>query len=403
MKLDVLRLRSVRERVLAGLLGLSILVAALVVWRDRPGYDVEAMVTCQLPQVRDTPSVEDVPTPEVRLEQVSDLSQGTAMAVWPDGRAAVAGRLGEVWLLAEDGGPPEVAIDITDRMVLGDEGGLIGFAVDERRQKAYLHVTDEAGSSVILELGIDDAGRVDMASERELLVQPHPGRVHNGGAIRIGPDGYLYIGFGDGGGRAVDAERVRSLEHWDGKILRIDPDPLPDAPYRVPSDNPFVDHDGARPEIWLRGMRNPYQMSFDETGALWVADVGELCHEEITKVPPGDAGVDLGFPSFEGAHGFMGGDADEVLFPLYTYEHSASCAVIGGHVVTDRALADMAGAYVFGDLCTGVIQTIRQTVDGLERSTLADTMPGVQAFGQDAADRSYVLGVTGVFRLVPGP
>ena len=151
-------------------------------------------------------------------------------------------------------------------------------------------------------------GRADVSTRREVLFVDQPYSNHNGGNLVFGPDGYLYIGLGDGGSGGDPHGNAQSLRTLLGKMLRIDPRPSGDAPYGIPPDNPFVDTPGARPEIWAYGLRNPWRYSFDRsTGDLWIGDVGQSAWEEVDRQPASsDGGENYGWNVREGSHAVFG-------------------------------------------------------------------------------------------------
>jgi glucose/arabinose dehydrogenase len=394
-----------RRRSLAGAAaGLAVAVALAVVVNRRGGPDYEAIRGCTLPAVAPglAVDIEAAALGGIELVPVAEIERSTALVPWRDGRRVVlATRDGEVWLMEPDGQRRLRILDLTERTALMAEGGLIGLAVAPDGSHLYVHHTDLEGTSHILELRTTTDG-VDVSSERELLAQEHPAQVHNGGAMTFGPDGYLYFGFGDGGGRPADAARVASLEELDGKVLRIDPAASGDSPYTIPDDNPFVDDDGARPEIWLTGMRNPYRLSFDaRTGDLWIGDVGEACYEEINVLEAGRGGEDLGFPRFEGTHEFLGGEIAGALFPIFTYTHDEGCALIAGSVVRDPALPALDGRFVYSDYCAGGIRWLQRSGERVMQGSLAVAVEGVQSFGTGPSGEVYVLTAARVLRLSP--
>jgi hypothetical protein len=200
----------------------------------------------------------------------------------------------------------------------------------------------------------------DPASELELLTvsQPHP--THNCNEVRFGPDGYLYIGCGDGGPPFTPVHDPQSLAERYGKILRIDVNNIPvGQPYGIPADNPFVGTPGALPEIWALGLRNPYRFSFDAlTGDLWIGDVGQSTYEEVSLIPAGTPfGVNLGWNRMEGMHCYPnpGCDTSGLLLPVIEYDHDEGCAVIGGMRVRNGTIAPLEGRYLFADFCSGAI------------------------------------------------
>ena len=184
-------------------------------------------------------------------------------------------------------------LDVAGRITSGGERGLLGLAFDPTGALAYVNFTDDAGDTVIEEHAVDDSGTF-AAEGRPLLRIEQPYANHNGGDLTFGPDGMLYIGTGDGGSGGDPERRATNPADLLGKMLRIDPRPSGGDPYTVPSDNPFVDVAGARPEIWSTGLRNPWRFSFDrQTGDLWIADVGQNAIEEV-DVAPATGGLEAG-------------------------------------------------------------------------------------------------------------
>ena len=326
------------------------------------------------------------------------------MAALPDGvNALVATRAGHLHRLDLASGATERVLDLGERVLVGPEGGLLAVVVAPDGRFAYLHYTDHDNTSRIVEYRIDGPGVV-AGSEREVLAVEHSEGVHNGGAMQFGPDGALYLGFGNGGNRRSDVARGADRNRLDGKLLRILPRPEGDGPYGVPDDNPFVGDGGVRPEIWATGVRNPWQFSFDaQTGDLWLGDVGSSCYEEIDVIPAGTGGADLGFPRFEAFHAFTEEEADDATFPVHAYRHGPeACAVIGGVVNRSPRIPGLDGAYLFADFCGERVQWLRRTADGVTVGTVAVAAPRIQSFARDLAGNVYVLSAElGVLRLDP--
>lgn len=253
---------------------------------------------------------------------------------------------------------------------------------------------------------------IDPSSRIVLLTIPHDDKTnHNGGQLAIGPDGYLYIGVGDGGGSGDPEGNAQDSESLLGKILRIDPGQSSIiAPYNIPPTNPNVDGDGS-PEVWILGVRNPWRFSFDRSnGDLWIGDPGESSLEEIDRLPrstgPG-RGANLGWNWFEGSKRFEkdGTPPDNLVAPIHTYPHSdGACSVIGGYVYRGPAIPSLQGTYIFGDYCTGEVSGLLS-----RRGVLLDTKTlgakveqnSLVSFGQDDQGELYVLSSSGgLFRLV---
>jgi Glucose / Sorbosone dehydrogenase len=217
------------------------------------------------------PGLADV---RIRLVPVVELEQPIAMAVRSGDRAMyVAEKTGLVVALTP-GSDPRVVLDLTDRVSLGSEQGLLGLAFSPDGRFLYVDFTDVNGDTNVTEFAFGDDG-ADPASERRVLFVDQPFSNHNGGELVFGPDGYLYVGLGDGGSAGDPMGNAQSLSTLLGKLLRISPRPFKGEPYAIPPDNPFVGRDGARPEIWAFGLRNPWRFSFDSaTGDLWIGTSG---------------------------------------------------------------------------------------------------------------------------------
>jgi glucose/arabinose dehydrogenase len=249
-----------------------------------------------------------------------------------------------------------------------------------------------------------DRDRADLASEEVLLSieQPYPN--HNGGSIAFGADGLLYVGLGDGGGANDPLATGQSLGTWLGKILRIDVDRRdPGKAYAVPADNPFVGREGARPEIFALGFRNPWQIAFDyETGRLWAADVGQHLLEEIDVV---EKGGNYGWSLKEGTSAFGSvATATDVIDPVWEYDHGVGKSITGGFVVRDSTVPALEGGYLYGDHVSGRMWTLWQEPGGRVKNKAVpwNGLP-IFGFGRDEAGNVYALTSSatgqGVFRI----
>jgi glucose/arabinose dehydrogenase len=341
---------------------------------------------------------------DVRLVQVARLEQPVAMALRPGERTLyVVEQVGRVRAIRDGRLDPTPVVDIAGQVTAGGEQGLLGLAFSPDGRYLYLHYTDEDGNHQIAELAMRD-GRADPGSQRSVLRIEDPYGNHNGGQLAFGPDGLLYIAFGDGGGGGDPLGSGQSLDTLLGKILRIDPRPSGGRPYRVPADNPFVDRDDARAEIWDYGLRNPWRFSFDAaTGDLWIGDVGQNAYEEINSEPAGSGGRNYGWNRREGLHAFNGGERpDGAVDPVIEYgREGGACTVIGGFVYRGRRIPGLQGAYLYGDYCAGWVRAARtRGGEVLEQRDLGLEVPGLSSFGADAAGELYALSLGGdVFRI----
>ena len=315
-----------------------------------------------------------LPEPSARAIELASFERPVEATGAPgDNRLFVVQQSGQV--IAVDDESNTVALDLTtlDSTTFTDEGGeqgLLGLAFHPETDFAYVDFTDGDGNTVIAEFLVDPATAVfDPATYREVLTVEQPFANHNGGEIAFGPDGFLYIGLGDGGS-ADDPNRTSlDLSSRLGKILRIDPFATDLDPFTVPADNPFIGVDGVDPTIWSIGLRNPWKFSFDSlTGDLWIADVGQSVFEEIDLAPAlngSDAGrgLDFGWSAFEADQRFNEDQISEShTRPVVSYVHEdGNCSVSGGAVARTSSFDDLNGWYVYGDYCSGRVWALDTT------------------------------------------
>jgi glucose/arabinose dehydrogenase len=301
-------------------------------------------------------------------------------------------------------------LDISDRVSCCGEQGLLGLAFHpdfESNGRFFVDYTDVDGDSVISEFTRAADGTVDPAAERLLLQVDQPFSNHNGGMIVFGPDGYLYISFGDGGSGGDPNNNGQNTEALLGKVLRIDVNA--GDPYAVPSDNPFASGDSGAREVWDWGLRNPWRLSFDrESGALFIGDVGQNMWEEIDAEPKGRGGRNYGWNVLEGAHCYVAPTCDQggMTLPVAEYSHADGCAVIGGYVYRGSAAPAFVGRYVYADLCSGKVWSLDADAalagTAVEGSVIGQLPFSPSAFGEDEAGELYVVDSAGaIYRFVP--
>lgn len=279
-------------------------------------------------------------------------------------------------------------LDIRDRVQSGGERGLLGLAFPPDHAASgrfYVSYTDEDGTSILSRFLVE-GGEPDADSEQVLLSVQQPFSNHNGGHIEFGPDGYLYMGLGDGGFRDDPQQNGQNKGTLLGTILRLD---VSGDDYKVPSDNPFVSETGSRGEIWHYGLRNPWRFHFDSDGGLWIGDVGQDAWEEVDHAAPGASGLNFGWPAYEGNHLHAGGPALDPIFPVAEYANGDDgCSITGGPVY-EGSVEDLQGLYLFADYCTG---TIWSMVPGSATYTIwQETDLRISSFGQDADGEVYVV------------
>jgi glucose/arabinose dehydrogenase len=344
--------------------------------------------------------------PLVRLQRVAMLEEPVALAVRPgDPALYIAEKGGRVVAIRDGTVDPTPVLDVSREVSLGGEQGLLGLAFSPDGGSLYVNFTDVDGDTRVVSYAMTD-GRADPSSRREVLFVDQPYSNHNGGNLVFGPDGYLYIGLGDGGSGGDPHGNAQSLGTLLGKMLRIDPRPTDGTPYRIPADNPFVTTPGARPEIWAYGLRNPWRYSFDRaTGDLWIGDVGQSAWEEVDRQPASSTGGEnYGWNVWEGSHPYLAdGSAPGAIDPVFDYSHSdGGCVVTGGFVYRGAAIPDLVGTYVFADFCMGGIQGLRFDGGEVVREQLGGTAGTISSFGEDADGELYVLSLVGwVYRVVP--
>ena len=301
----------------------------------------------------------------------------------------------------------EPFLDIVERVgSSGNEQGLLGIAFAPAfatTRSFFVNYTDSKGDTIIAGFVSDPDGlRADSASEWTVLKIDQPYGNHNGGQIRFGPDGMLYIGMGDGGSAGDPDNRAQNLTSLLGKMLRIDvSESTGTAPYAVPADNPSFGTD-AQPEIWSIGLRNPWRFNFDRaTGDLYIGDVGQNAIEEVNFQAAGRGGDNYGWKLREGTREYDGARADHFVEPIAEYEHGEDgCSITGGLVYRGAAFRSLVGAFVFGDYCSGRIWTLKREGGDWRRELLFDTSYSLTSFGDDAAGELVVLDRSGaVYRM----
>ncbi len=374
-----------------------------------------------------TPRGESTPVAaltKMRVERVFpalSFAQMTGLYEPPDGtsRLFVLEQRGRVLVFENRPGVSQssVFLDLTDRVnSTGAEEGLLGlaFAPDFGRSGnfyVYYSASNPRRSVISRFKAAPGSNTADGASEAKILEIAQPFANHNGGQLQFGPDGYLYIGLGDGGSAGDPNGNGQSLKTLLAKILRIDVNAAsPGAGYRIPPDNPFVGQasTGVKEEIWAYGLRNPWRFSFDSvTGELWAGDVGQNAYEEIDIVAKGG---NYGWNKMEGLHCYppsvQGCDKSAFVAPLLEYDHSrGECSITGGFVYRGELLPSLRGAYVYADYCTGRIWALRYSGGKVaEQLEVAKADILISSFGEDRAGNLYVLAHGdrgGIFRIAP--
>lgn len=343
-----------------------------------------------------------------------------------DARLFILEQKGTIQLLKDGSLLPNPFLDITSLVMdpsQYSEQGLLGLAFDPdyaSNRYFFVHYTDNSGNTVIARYETEplDPDLADPTSAQVVLTQAQPFSNHNGGTIDFGPDGYLYFGFGDGGGSGDPGNRAQNPSTLLGKIIRIDVDPLP---YSIPPDNPFVGNATVLDEIWAIGVRNPYRWSFDRaTGNLWIADVGQNAWEEIDFEPAGSGGGrNYGWRLMEGFHCYnppTNCGSDTLDLPIHEYGHTeGNCSITGGYVYRGADVPELTGYYVFGDYCSDRVWALQY--DGNEVTSLVELtellnpdgrVDGLSDIGQDGLGELYLVDRDGttdgeIYKIVSDP
>lgn len=319
------------------------------------------------------------------------------------GRLFIVEKRGQILVLQNEQLLPQPFLDIRSEVgSRGNEQGLLGLAFHPHYAQNgtfFVNYTDLSGNSVVARFHVaaEDPNRADPASGADLLHVDQPYANHNGGGLAFGPDGFLYIGLGDGGSAGDPLRNGQNLQTLLGKLLRINVDT--GEPYTIPPDNPFSGG-GGLPEIWAYGLRNPWRFSFDRlTGDLYIADVGQDVWEEVDFVPAGTpGGKDFGWSFYEGTHPYQDQPPAGATFtmPVAEYSHSEGCSVTGGYVYRGSALPAWQGVYLYGDYCSGTIWgLIRTGQNNWQSKVMFSTGAQITAFGVDEAGEIYLADYQG--------
>jgi glucose/arabinose dehydrogenase len=348
-------------------------------------------------------TVQGQSTPDIELEQIlSGLSSPVFITSARDDtdRLFIIEQQGRVLVMPRTRGIPTEFLNVIPDVLSGGERGLLGLAFHPKFKengRFFVNYTRRPdGATVIAERHVSP-GNPNQADSKEviLLVIEQPFSNHNGGMIAFGPDGFLYIGMGDGGSANDPGNRAQNVEDLLGKMLRIDVDtPNGAVPYSSPPGNPFFGPTRGRDEIFAFGLRNPWRFSFDRaTGQLFAADVGQNAIEEIDIITNGG---NYGWRVFEGTN-CTNNDPQRCptlnhVAPIAQYNHSSGrCSITGGYVYRGTEGTLPLGAYVYGDLCTGEIFML----DAGRQVLLRDTGLTISSFGEDEAGEIYVVGIGG--------
>ncbi len=349
------------------------------------------------------------------LEKIADnFRRPTHLTNAGDGsrRLFVVEQEGQIWVIYDGQRLSEPFLDLRAQVgSRGNEQGLLSIAFHPQfanNGRFFVNYTDRNGDTVVAEYRVStDRNRADPASARELLRIDQPAANHNGGLLLFGPDGYLYIGTGDGGGAGDPLDAGQRLDALLGKLLRIDVDN--GQPYTIPADNPFLNRNGALPEIWAYGLRNPWRFTFDAVdNILFIADVGQNAWEEVNAVPANAAGLNYGWRRMEGEQCYRPATCDPsgLVMPVAVYPHDSAiggCSVTGGEVYRGIRQPALIGVYFYADFCTGNLWALWRNTGEWRHALVARLNLQTTSFGLDEDGEIYLLDrAGGVYRLVAG-
>ena len=330
---------------------------------------------------------------------VTGLQRPVDLQADGSGRLFVIEKVGRIRIIENDQLIETPFLDISNHVgSSGNEQGLLGLAFHPGYQengRFFVNYTDTNGDTVIARFQVsNDPNVVDPDSEVKLLGVDQPFANHNGGGLAFGPDGYLYLGLGDGGSQGDPNGNAQNTGVLLGKLLRLDVDSA--DPYAVPADNPFGN------EVWAYGLRNPWRFSFDQsTNDLYIGDVGQNQWEEIDFLAVGSpGGANFGWDHREGAHDYEGGGPEGMIDPVAEYSHpEGGCSVTGGYVYRG-SMPEWNGIYLYGDYCTGMIWGLIRANGGWQTQLLYDLDVNNTSFGQDESGELYLISDNGgIYRL----
>ena len=366
------------------------------------------------PSAASAPTAQPAAPGTIALELVtSDLRQPVYATHAGDnsGRLFVVEKAGTIAIVKDRQRAAQPFLDITPLVNSGgSEQGLLGLAFDPSYAQSgrfFVYYTAKNGDNTLARYQVSaNPDAADPNSGTVLFAQPDPAPNHNGGMLAFGPDGYLYVGLGDGGSGGDPWGNAQNRNTLLGKLLRLDV--AGGDPYSIPRDNPFAQASDARGEIWAYGLRNPWRFSFDRaSGDLFIADVGQNQYEEINVQPAGaQGGQNYGWNVREGLHCFRADPcaSDGMVGPVAEYSHAEGCSITGGYVYRGAALPDLAGAYVYGDYCSGTVWALRRDAEGAWRQQkLLSSGASISSFAEDQAGELYLIDLgKGLYRFDKG-
>jgi glucose/arabinose dehydrogenase len=343
----------------------------------------------------------------------SGLAGPTFLTAPPgDNRQFITERAGRILVMQGGALLAQPFLDTSATTSTDGEGGLLSMVFDPgyaSNGRFYVYRTNASHDIVVERYTVSGNRNVaDPASGLTIIRIPHPNFVnHFGGQLAFGPDGYLYLGTGDGGSSGDPNGNAQNLNSLLGKLIRLDVGAATTAePYRIPATNPYVNQAGRRPEIWAAGLRNPWRFTFD-AGQLYIADVGQDAREEINLESAAQGGLNYGWVRMEGSTCYLVPTCDRtgLTLPVIEYAHGgpgdSPCSVIGGFVYRGAAIPELTGRYFYSDLCTGFLRSFYAVGKTVFEQRDWDIPPVEQvvSFGQDGQGELYVLTFDSILRI----
>jgi len=394
----------------SALVGLS-LVLILVGCTSTRGADGQTSTTLQPPVVTTTgvapgtstttttqpqlPSPTTIPLEDVvlRVQAIDDgFSNPVLLVADPEGGPdLVVEQTGKI--VKADGSGHEAVLDISDDVVFGGEQGLLGLAFHPNfatNHLAYVAYVAAGPRSIVEQFEVVN-GVFEMSSRGVILEIDQPASNHNGGMIAFGPDGYLWIGMGDGGGANDQFGNGQDPTTLLGAMLRIAVGVKDVDPYGIPADNPYAGGSGGAPEVWSIGLRNPWRFAFDGDD-VWIADVGQNDIEEVNVASATIPKLNYGWPIMEGSSCFRGAcDADGLTLPIAEYSHSDGCSITGGVVYRGDLIPSFRGQYLYSDYCSGRLWSVSKSGDVVDWSTSVGALKNPTGFGTGSDGEVYIV------------
>jgi glucose/arabinose dehydrogenase len=347
------------------------------------------------------------PTPEFPAITLTPVVSGAAQPVGVyhagdgSGRLFIVEQVGRVRIVRDGAFLPAPFLDISGQVLAGGERGLLGLAFPPgfpQQSHFYVNYTRSPDGATVVSrffLSPEDPDIALATGEEVLLLVAQPAANHNAGQLAFGPDGFLYVALGDGGGANDQFQNAQNRGTLFGNLLRLDVE-AGIAPYAVPAANPFVGEAGVLGEIWAYGLRNPWRFSFDRaTGDLFIADVGQNLVEEVNFQPVASTGGEnYGWNIMEGTSCFLSPGCDQtgLTLPVAEYRHGAGdCSVTGGFVYRGAEHPTLQGIYFYADFCSGRLWGLRRNGTVWQNRLLLDTPLQISSFGEDEAGNLHVV------------